>query len=127
MNSESCIIKLSKNIYNKEPILKAAYIFSDVFYVYVDENNTDYLIKLEFKNVKNEKNEHFSDKEFINEVIVQSVRYNIMQQTKNIRELILGRALASTMVNDSTKYENDSADIEINDILVDWFDKYDNS
>ena len=124
MNSKSKIIKLSKNIYVKESILKAAFVFSDKFYLYIDDDTDYFLIKVESKN-KEENENVMLDKDFVNEVIAQTVRYNIMQQTKNIRELILGRALASTMINDASKYENEEINTNLNDILVDWFDKYD--
>ena len=116
------IIKLSKEIYLKEPILKAAYIFSDENYVYVDDSESEYIVKIE---CKSESKKEIIDKEFINEVIAQTVRYNIMLKTLNIRELILGRALATTMINDSQVYENNEEDTNLDDILVNWFDKYD--
>ena len=50
---------------------------------------------------------------------------DIMLKTLNIRELILGRALATTMINDSQVYENNEEDTNLDDILVNWFDKYD--
>lgn len=115
-------IKLSKKMYMKESILKASYVFGVDYYFYIDEDDENYLIKVESKG--NNKNDSF-EKEFINEVISQTVRYNIMMQTKNVRELILGRALATTMVNDASKYENEKTDTNLNNILIDWFDKYD--
>lgn len=115
-------IKLSKKMYMKESILKASYVFGVDYYFYIDEDDKNYLIKVESKG--NNKNDSF-EKEFINEVISQTVRYNIMMQTKNVRELILGRALATTMVNDASKYENEKTDTNLNNILIDWFDKYD--
>ena len=119
------ILRFSKKIYIKECILKSAYFFSEKYFFYIDEDNNDYIVKIE---AKDDKNDECIDKEFINEIVSQMVRYNIMIQTKNIRELILGRALATTMINDCSKFENDennATNTDLNNILIDWFDKYD--
>ena len=62
-------------------------------------------------------------KQFTNEVITQATRYKIMQETKSIRELILGRALASTIIDDSDSGFIDDENINADDILISWFEK----
>lgn len=46
-----------------------------------------------------------------------------MQDTKEIRELILGRALASTIIDDSDTGFIDDSNIKAEDILSSWFEK----
>lgn len=71
--------------------------------------------------------------EFYNELLREVIRLNVSRETKNIRELIVGRALYSTCVDtnidtDSEKEEvlisrgNDS-NFDINEIAVNWFGK----
>ena len=64
-------------------------------------------------------------KEFENELLFQSLRHSIYQQTKEIRQLIITRALASTVIDENTvTCENDEENFDIDSILEDWFDKY---
>lgn len=65
------------------------------------------------------------EKQFANEALTQSARYKVMQETKEIRELILGRALASTIIDDSDTGFVDDKNIHAEDILNSWFDEND--
>lgn len=78
--------------------------------------------------------EHTTNKELFvkalyNELFNESIRFDVMKQTKNIRELILGRALYSTCI-DTEKKENeekneiqtDDNNYNINNIAVNWFE-----
>ena len=64
--------------------------------------------------------------EFENEILAQSARHEIYLQTKNIRELMLARAVATSVV--APKNEDESSTSESNhefsedEILKDWFD-----
>ena len=68
--------------------------------------------------------------EFENELISQAVRWNVYQQTHTLRELLMARAMTSTMIDDNDPMERiagDQADIdenELNSILTNWFDSY---
>ena len=70
-----------------------------------------------------------SEKEFENEILTQSARHEIYLQTKNIRELMLARAVATSVV--APTIENvesdtqDEVDYDENEILKDWFDSND--
>ena len=75
-----------------------------------------------------DKNEEELYAEFENELIAQETRRMIAEQTKNVREMIVARALSSTIVN---KVEEDDIDLPKNEdtyaaeeILQDWFDVY---
>lgn len=69
-------------------------MFLDKYYIYLDTDEKYYLIDLESKSGQPEKD---IEKHFLNEALIQSARYSVMQQAKTIRELILGRAFASTI------------------------------
>lgn len=115
-------IKLSKEIYNREAIIKAAYQFTDRLFVSIDTDRDYYYVKLDPKNKHDLGN---IEQEFQNEVLIQTTRYNIMMQTKNIREIIIGRALASTIVDESDAGFIDDESFNAEEILQDWFEKHD--
>ena len=69
--------------------------------------------------------------EFYNELLRESLRYNIAIETKNLRELIVGRALYTTCIDlEENQEEKNEEDIEetynLDEIAVNWFDKYGN-
>ncbi|WP_035778629.1 His-Xaa-Ser system protein HxsD [Butyrivibrio sp. MC2013] len=112
------IIKYPEDIYPKEVLVKAAYHFLDKVYIHIDKEGTNYIVNIKEKS----SNSTISADDFDNEMIAQSARYIISQRTKNIREITLGRALASTIIeNPSINNEADNFD-NIEEILKDWFE-----
>lgn len=115
-------LKYNRELYSKIALIKAAYNFTDRAYVHLDADDNYYYVSL---NAKNEK-EEISDAEFENEILAQSTRHEIYLQTKNIRELMLARAVATSVV--VPKDEDESSDSETeqqfseDEILKDWFD-----
>lgn len=112
--------KLSKELYPDEVILKAAQFFTDKYYMTLDTDEKYYYVTFEAIEGYIEKD---IIKKFSNEVLTQATRYKIMKETKNIRELILGRALASTIIDDSDSGFIDDENIKAEDILVSWFEQ----
>ena len=117
-------ITVQKEIYEKTALLKAAYHFINDYYVYIDCNETEYIVSMRCKNKSDDEN--ITDK-FLNELLAQTVRLHVYNQTHTIRELLLGRAMASTMVQTSytpmpqnTETQNEKLD----NIITDWFEKY---
>ena len=115
-------IKFAKEFYPKEAILKAANIFTDDFYILLDTDDKYYYADI---NSKANKDENDISNKFINEALLQSARYSVIKQTQNIRELIIGRALASTVIDDSDTGFIDDETIIAENILHSWFDEYD--
>ena len=115
-------VKLVKELYPKEAILKASHFFTDRYYMSLDTDEKYYYIDM--SPIENEIEKDI-EKQFLNEALTQSARYKVMQDTKGIRELILGRALASTIIDDSDTGFVDDENINAEDILNNWFDKYD--
>ena len=112
-------IKLSKEMYEKEAIIKAAYLFTDRFYMELDSDEKYYYVDM---NSKENAENALLEQDFVNEVLVQTTRLHISMQTKNIREMIIGRALASTIIDDKDNGFVDDDSINAEDILNNWFD-----
>jgi His-Xaa-Ser system protein HxsD len=115
------ILKFSKELYSKTSLIKAAYNFSDRAYVHLDADETHFYVSIETKDGEKK----ISENEFINEMLAQSVRHEIYQQTKNIRELLVARAMATSLIVDDGIEEPDSTEQEFveSEILKDWFDR----
>ena len=113
-------IKLSREIYNKEAVIRAAYSFTDRAYIHLDVDPSFFIVTLSEKT-----NDQFIDfNEFQNEVLAYLVRQEIRKSTKNIRELILARAFASTVIEERELVEPEDDGGNIQSILTDWFEKY---
>lgn len=112
------LYKFNKELYSKEDLMKTSYRFIDDFYIHLDVDDQYYYVTIQSKEDKKLKKE-----EFMNEMLVQQTRNIINKETRNIREMIYARAKASTLIQEEqVDVEQDEDDID--DILVDWFDKY---
>ena len=112
--------QFKKELYSKTALLKAAYNFTDKAFLHLDADDDYYYVKVEVKPGVSP----VLEKDFTNEMLAQSVRHEIYLQTKNIRELMLARALATTVVTrqDMEQFTTDEVDEYIeNEILKDWF------
>lgn len=113
----------NKELYPKSALLKAAYNFTDKAYIHLDADEQNYYVELKEKDA----DDFVSDDEFQNEMLAQCVRHEIFLQTKNIRELLLARAMATTVIT-SNDYVADELTSERKDaysessILKDWFE-----
>ena len=114
--------RFSKEIYSKEALLKSAYRFTDIAYLHLDTDEEYYYVTIELKNT----NTSISEQEFQNALLAEMVRLCVSHQTKNVRELILARAFSSTIIEEVPIEQPPENDYNINEILTDWFDKYDN-
>lgn len=116
-------LKFSKELYPKVALIKAAYNFTDKAFIHLDADKEYYYVTLEAK----PNSEDITEGDFVNEMLCQSVRHEVYSQTKNIRELLLARAMATSVVlaDDSIQEgtmdgQNDEYDDET--ILTDWFE-----
>ena len=114
--------KFSKEIYNKEALLKAAYTYTDRAYIHIDVDGSYFIVDI----MPKDSNEDDSIKleSFQNEILAQMVRQSIRDKTKTIRELILARAFSSTLIGEVPSFQPEEGAIDIDDILKDWFEKY---
>ena len=100
----------------------------------MEKENNKIIVKLVLNSEQNTNN---IVGKFYNELLEESLRYNIARETKNLRELIVGRALYSTCIEvdnvenekETIKVENESfsnteeKDYDIEEIAVNWFEK----
>ncbi len=114
--------KFSKTLYSKEALLKAAYAFTDSYYVHLDEDEKEYCVTLFSKEDNNVIDEPDAYLKYENELIAQQTRLVVSKRSKNIREMIVARALSSTMIGKIPNVE--IADSENEDSLMrDWFER----
>ena len=118
--------RYNASVYSRDIILKAAYAFIDKYYIHVDKQGNDYLVLISAKDGDGDAN---ITELFENELISAAIRMQVFQQTHVIRELLLGRAMASTMIMESDDEgnaiemkEESSQNSELKSILEDWFD-----
>ena len=113
------MLKFSKELYSRTALIKAAYNFTDIAYIHLDADENYYYVSMSAK----EEGKSISEKDFINEMLSQSVRHEVYKQTKNIRELMLARAMASSvMLNENyDSLEDENEEFSEDEILKDWF------
>lgn len=114
------VIKFKKELYPKIALIKAAYNFTDQAYIHLDSDDSYYYVEIFQKS----SGQQISEKQFLNEMLAQSVRHEIYTQTKNVRELLLARALATSVVYEEDEtFQQDDIQYTADEILKDWFDE----
>lgn len=115
-----------RDIYPKSALIKAAYMFTDWAYIHLDADKESYIVDLEMKNGE----DTIGMKDFENELISQTARFLIAKRTKTLREIMIARAVSSTVLMDDDFKDDSYDDEEVSDvsgILSDWFDNYENN
>lgn len=125
-------ILLDLKLYPLNAIKKALSNYIEQTYIkmsYKDENTIK--IEMVIKDYKKEELEQLIGNLY-NELLNESLRYEVALETKNLRELIVGRALYTTCIDVETEQERTKkqeqveenlADYDINEIATNWFDK----
>ena len=108
-----------EEIYPKEVIIKAAFKFLDQAYIHIDKEYNNYVVNITTK----ESATPITQGEFDNEMLAQAARYVVSTRTKAIREITLGRAMASTIIEENTEENYIENTTSVDEILKDWFDK----
>lgn len=138
IEGNKALICIDKTIYPLIAIKKAMLNYLENMYIEAEEidNSIQIIFEATDRDINIEKFELII-KEFINDCLRESIRYDIMKETKNIRELIVGRALYSACVkiDDSIEETNEAKyeiiedeEFDLDEIAVNWFEKYgDNS
>ena len=128
INDNYAEIVLSKDIYPLVSVKKALTNFMDKTYIKIKDNNSEIMVQMVLQENKVDLEKLIG--EFYNELLRESLRYNIAIETKNLRELIVGRALYTTCIDLEENQEEKNEDIEetynLDEIAVNWFDKYGN-
>jgi radical SAM pair-associated protein len=112
------MFKFSKELYPKEALILAAYSFTDMAYVHLDADNDSFYVDVTPKAGK----ESLAIDEFKNEMLAQTARLSVYSRTKNIREMLIARSVASSMIVNGMSDSNGDQNIENdNSVFQDWF------
>lgn len=112
-------LRFNTNLYSKEALFRASYHFTDEYYIKLDIQNNEFVVSIITKGESSEKD---IEGRFENELLSQVTREIIADKTKNIREMLLGRALASTIIDDKDTVILDDAESDDDEgIFEDWF------
>ena len=106
-----------KELYPKAALIKAAYHFTDAAYLHLDADDEYFIVSLDVKDGCS-----LDPRDFEDEMLAQIARYEVFLQTKDIREISLARALASSVVVTAGEPGSpDENDVAAEEILKDWF------
>lgn len=111
-----------KDIYPTEALLKAAYSFIKKAYIHFSIDCQKIIVTFTAKS-----DEELPDTialDFENALLAQTVRLQVYKQTHVIREVLMARAMSSTMTMDNDPVglvEDNYLDDNIDNILKDWF------
>lgn len=119
---------LSKEIYSLNALIKASYRFVDRAYVRLDATSTHYLVELTPK----PNAEPFDERELLDVLLEESARAIVYRRTKNVRELLVARAVGSSLAriaeptSESEESEGETeGDLEKERLLLkDWFERH---
>lgn len=110
-------IRYKKELYTRSVLFKTCYKFTDVAYIHLDADDDNFIVEISPKN-SNDTIDYAL--EFANQIIEEVNRELVAEQTKNIRQILFARSMASTVI-----YDDDIADIdtEVEDksAMKDWF------
>ena len=120
---------VKKSLFSPENLLKAAYFFVESYYIHFDDEGEDWVVSFTPKDGCNAGNRKIVD-EFENELLVQAVRIAVYKRTSPLREMLMARAMTSTVVDEEDPIEriqaaqDDVSDDELKSILTDWFESH---
>lgn len=116
-HGEFMVLKYKKSLYPKIAVIKAAYHFTDVAYLHLDSDEEYYIVEITPK-----AGCCLEELDFENQILAQTARNEIFKQTKDIREIALARALASSIIENTEDTEDMNESIPADQILHNWFD-----
>jgi His-Xaa-Ser system protein HxsD len=109
---EEIEIKINSEIYGKDVILRTVEILSNRFYFKQDQNGQYFIIKASKKHSADIFNDDFANL-FFDHLNNQVIRQKIYEETKDVRNFIVGKALFETEAYDEqsgyfdiNKYQN---------------------
>lgn len=117
-----------KELYSKEALLKAAYHFTDNYYIYLGVEGDSFFVDFSAKGNAAIDSDMLQN-QFKNEILAQVIHQSISSETSDLRKLLVARALSSTMVDEEentpdSKPETMSEESlgELAAIAKDWYD-----
>ena len=130
-SENSCTCGIDTKVYSREAVIKTAYLFLERCYLFLYHDAEGTLrVRLKLKLGKNADIQTLAD-EFLNELLNQSLRYQIAMETKNLRELIMARALYSecldtTSIKNEVSEKNQEFAADALGVSKNWFDQQGN-
>jgi len=109
----------SKELYTKNALLRSAYKFTNDYYIHLSVDNENYIVDLTSKN----EGAMLSSEEFQNELLSQTVRERVFNETKELRTLLMARAFASSVIDNSCDAEPEYYTEDEGKIMKDWFEQ----
>ncbi len=95
----SILLRINKNIYSKEIVIQTTYVLLEKYYFLIDEKGDYWEVLIKPK----EENKEVSEEivlDFMDELIESSSYLDQLKRTKEIRELILEKAILSQTIDD---------------------------
>lgn len=111
--SDEVLFRVDERIYSQKVLFKAAYTFLDRFYVMFSYADEVLCVQLKPKQQDFEPSSVVG--EFYNELLHQVLRLQVLEDTKNIRELIISRALHSAVLELPTLAHDERIDFYSHD------------
>ena len=113
---------VKKELYPLNAIYKTSYLFTDDYYIGLDMNDENYIIKFSAKNGQTSRDDIGK---FQNELLNQSLKIMVSAETKEIRELIVTRALYSAFIpEEELNHEiEESNDYNLEEIAKAWYEE----
>lgn len=111
-------IKYKKELYSINVLFKTCYKFTDNAYIHLDSDDQYYVVNISPKNSTDKTDYKW---EFSNQMIEEVNREIVTEQTKNIRQILLARSLASTVIYDDEISEIET-DVSDKSAMKDWFE-----
>ena len=133
IENEYIKIILNADIYPVVVIEKTVSSFLDRAVIKLEKKNAEIIVKFILNDNENIDISNIIV-EFYNKLLEESLRYNISRETKELRELIVARALYSTCIeidnaenkdkiNKDESLESGQKDYTLEEIAVNWFEK----
>lgn len=118
-------IELQKEIYPISVVKKALINFTENLYIKIETDQDKIFVKILVQDIDEPNLERYIG-EIYNELLRETTRYDIAMETKNIRELIIGRALYSTCIDTSEVIDNEENEVleekyPLDEIATNWF------
>ena len=119
-------ILYSKELYSKEALLKAAYHFTDNYYIYLGVEGDSFFVDFSSKEDSPIDSDALQN-QFKNEILAQVIHQSISNETSDLRKLLVARALSSTMVDEEDPVDNEPETMneeslnELSAIAKDWY------
>lgn len=121
-------ILYSKELYSKKALLKAAYHFTDNYYIYVGVEDDSFFVDFSTKDESLIDSDKLQN-QFKNEILAQVIHQSISDATSDLRKLLVARALSSTMADEEESIPNNESETmseealnELSAIAKDWYD-----